>query len=136
VGALDQELPEQLLAPLGDAFLRVGLPGLALPGGEPEVGADRAAPPESGGVLQHQHEGERRDRPDAAHLPEQGGLRVELAREGLQPAVVSAYALGLREAIVSKAGSSATASASGTCSRTLRWKPSALHLRAGEHRRT
>jgi len=71
VGAAYQELPQHLVALLGDAFLGVPLSGAVGCGNEPQVRPYRATLLEAVGVLQGEHEGERRERPDTLDLAQE-----------------------------------------------------------------
>ena len=77
MGTAYQQLPQHLVALLGDAFLTgVPVPRL-IPGGyEPKVRAHGAAPLEAVGFLQGEHEGQGRERPDPFDLAQELGLRI------------------------------------------------------------
>ena len=80
------------------------------------------------GILQGEHERERRERPDPLDLAQEIGFGVAFFGDGLQLAVVLANALGERAYLCSRMGPKAGQSASGMCSEALLWKLLAGHL--------
>jgi hypothetical protein len=133
-GCSERCLPEayakHLLALLGDAFLtRIAVPRLIPGGHKPQVCSYIAALLEAVGILQGEHEGERRERPYPFDLSQElGFLWVALLGDLLQLAIVVADALGKRAYLCSRMGPRAGRSASGMCSAALLWKLLAGHL--------
>jgi hypothetical protein len=75
-------------------FLRISISRLVAGGHKPQVCSYRAALFEAVGVLQGQHEGERRERTDPLNLAQElGFLRVALLGDLLQLALVVLDAL-------------------------------------------
>jgi hypothetical protein len=128
VGAAYQKLSQHLVAFLGDTLLRIPLSRAISGGHEPQVCSYRAALFEAVGVLQGEHEGERRKRPDALNLAQELRFGVMLFGDRLQLAIVLADALGERAYLCSRMGARAANSASGMCSAALLWKLLAGHL--------
>src|SRR5215213_9673814 len=96
VGAAHQELPEHLVALLGDALLRILVSRLVAGGHQPQVCPYRATPLEAVGIFQGEHEGECGKRPYPYDLAQELGFWVMLFRDGFQLALVVADALGKR----------------------------------------
>src|SRR5215212_1598484 len=96
VSATHYELPQHLVALLGDAFLGISLSRPIAGGYKPQVCSYRAAPLEAVGILNGEHEGECGKRPDSLDLAQELGFRVMLLRDGFQLALVVTDALGER----------------------------------------
>ena len=71
---------KHLVAFLGDALLGVPLSGLILCGHQPQVSTHAAAPFETVGILQGEHEAKRRERPYPLDLAQELCFRVTLFR--------------------------------------------------------
>src|SRR3954454_635886 len=97
VGARDQKLPHHLVALLGDVFL-TGVPLPRAVGGwhETQVSPHPATLLEAVGILQGEHEGQRRERPYPLHLAQEPRLGVMLFGDRIKLSVVSTDALGER----------------------------------------
>jgi hypothetical protein len=94
VGAAHQELPQHLLALLGDALLtRIPLPRPIAGWHEPQISTYAAAPFEAVGVLYGQHERERRKRTDPLDLAQELRFWVMLFRDRFQLSLVVADTL-------------------------------------------
>ncbi len=96
MGAAHQELPQHLVALLGDAFLGVPVSRAAGGGHEPQVRPYGAALLETVGILHGEHEGERRERPDPLDLAQEIGFGVAFFGDGFQSSIVVPDALGER----------------------------------------
>src|SRR5215216_3045098 len=88
MGAAYQKLPEQSVASLGDAFLRIALARLVLARHETQISAHGATRPEPRRIFEGEHEGQGCERPYPVYLLQKLRLRVELARHALQLTVV------------------------------------------------
>ena len=106
----------------------MGIPVPRLVGGghEPQVRPHRATLFEAVGILQGEHEGQGRERPDPLYLPQQICFWVVLLADRLQLSVVVLDALRQR-AYLLQDGTQGR-SASGMCSEALLWKLLAGHL--------
>ena len=76
VGALDQQRPEVDIASLGDAELRVAVPGLAASRPQAEIAADITTSLEALLFPQRQDEGQRREVADPIDLDQSLRLRI------------------------------------------------------------
>src|ERR1039458_8102324 len=88
VGALDQQRPEVDVAGLGDAELRVAVPGLAASRPQAEIAAHIPASLEAFLASQRQNIGQRRELADAVDLEQLLRLRILRLRKPLAGAVV------------------------------------------------
>src|SRR5450432_1312967 len=88
VGALDQQRTQVDVARLSDAELRVAFAGLAAPWAQSEITAYIATSLEALLVAQRQHEGQRREMPNAVDLEQRLRLGILRLHESLDGAVV------------------------------------------------
>src|SRR5580704_14391286 len=88
VGALDQQRAQVDVSSLGDAKLRVAVPGLAASRPQAEITADIPASLEALLAAQRQNIGQRCELADAIDLEQSLRLRVLRLRESLDGAVV------------------------------------------------
>ena len=83
VGALDQQSSQVDVASLGDAELRVAIPGLAASRPQAEIAADIATSLEAFLAAQRQNVGQRRELADAVDLDQRLRLWILRLRESL-----------------------------------------------------
>jgi hypothetical protein len=126
VGAAYQKLSEHLVTLFGDTPLRVPIPRLIPGRHQPQIGAHAAALLEAVGILQRQHEGKRRKRPDSLDLAQELGFRVVLFADLLQLALVVADTLRQRADLLQDGPKGR--STSGMCAAAFLWKLLAGHL--------
>jgi hypothetical protein len=88
VGAFNQERSEVDVSSLGDAKLRIAVPGLAASRSQAEVTAHIATSLEAFFASQSQHIGQRCELPDAVDLKQRLRLRIFRLRELLDGAIV------------------------------------------------
>ncbi len=116
VGALDQERSEVDVSGLGNAKLRVAVPGLAASRPQAEITAHIATSLEAFLASQSQHKGQRGELADAVDLKQRLRLRIFRLGESLD---VRSYCwiFTVIAAICSRTGPSATARPGGSTAR-------------------